>query len=71
MRLWAGGCVLAEGVVVGHDGIKFDADRNLIAALSADCGGRMLVKMSIDEQARMCFSDPRHLISAASRSFRA
>lgn len=68
------------------NGIKFDADGNMIAALGADYGGRMLVKtdmatgksyvlsglydgrpynalndVSIDEQGRMYFSDPRYL----------
>jgi len=68
------------------NGLKFDKDGNLIAALGADYGGRMLVKtdmatgksyilsglydgkpynalndVSIDEQGRMYFSDPRYL----------
>jgi gluconolactonase len=68
------------------NGIKFDADGNMIAALGADYGGRMLVKtdmetgktyilsglydgkpynalndISIDEQGRIYFSDPRYL----------
>jgi gluconolactonase len=68
------------------NGLKFDADGNLIAALGADFGGRMLVKtdmetgksyimtglydgkpynalndVSIDEQGRIYFSDPRYL----------
>jgi gluconolactonase len=68
------------------NGLKFDQDGNLIAALGADFGGRMLVKtdmgtgksyilsglydgkpynalndISIDEQGRIYFSDPRYL----------
>lgn len=68
------------------NGLKFDADGNMIAALGADFGGRMLVKtdmetgksyilsglydgqpynalndVSIDEQGRIYFSDPRYL----------
>ncbi|HTT37744.1 MAG TPA: SMP-30/gluconolactonase/LRE family protein [Burkholderiales bacterium] len=68
------------------NGIKFDRDGNMIAALGADFGGRMLVKtdmktgksyiltglyngrpynalndISIDEQGRIYFSDPRYL----------
>src|SRR5919106_1750833 len=68
------------------NGLKFDADGNLIAALGADYGGRMLVKtdmetgrsyiltgmydgkpynslndVTIDEQGRIYFSDPRYL----------
>jgi gluconolactonase len=68
------------------NGLKFDADGNMIAALGADYGGRMLVKtdmetgrsyilsglydgkpynalndVSIDEQGRIYFSDPRYL----------
>ena len=68
------------------NGLKFDADGNLIAALGADFGGRMLVKtdmdtgksvilsglydgkpynalndITIDEQGRIYFSDPRYL----------
>lgn len=68
------------------NGIKFDADGNMIAALGADYGGRMLVKtdmstgksyilsglydgkpynalndVTIDEQGRIYFSDPRYL----------
>ncbi len=68
------------------NGIKFDRDGNMIAALGADYGGRMLVKtdmatgksyiltglyngrpynalndISIDEQGRIYFSDPRYL----------
>jgi gluconolactonase len=68
------------------NGIKFDAEGNMIAALGADYGGRMLVKtdmstgksyiltglyngqpynalndLSIDEQGRIYFSDPRYL----------
>ena len=68
------------------NGIKFDAEGNMIAALGADYGGRMLVKtdmatgqsyilsglydgkpynalndISIDEQGRIYFSDPRYL----------
>jgi gluconolactonase len=67
------------------NGLKFDADGNLIAALGADFGGRMLVKtdmetgrsyiltglydgkpynslndVTIDEQGRIYFSDPRY-----------
>jgi gluconolactonase len=68
------------------NGLKFDADGNLIAALGADFGGRMLVRtdmetgksyiltglydgkpynalndVTIDEQGRIYFSDPRYL----------
>jgi len=68
------------------NGLKFDAEGNLIAALGADFGGRMLVRtdmetgksyiltglydgqpynglndVSIDEQGRIYFSDPRYL----------
>jgi gluconolactonase len=68
------------------NGLKFDADGNLLAALGADFGGRMLVKtdmetgksyiltglydgqpynalndITIDEQGRIYFSDPRYL----------
>ena len=68
------------------NGIKFDADGNMIAALGADYGGRMLIKtdmtngksyiltglydgkpynalndISIDEQGRIYFTDPRYL----------
>ena len=68
------------------NGLKFDADGNMIAALGADFGGRMLVKtdmatgksyilsglydgkpynalndVTIDEQGRIYFSDPRYL----------
>jgi gluconolactonase len=68
------------------NGLKFDADGNLIAALGADYGGRMLVRtdmesgksviltgqfegrpynalndITIDEQGRIYFSDPRYL----------
>lgn len=68
------------------NGIKFDADGNMIAALGADYGGRMLLKtdmqsgksyiltglfegkpynalndISIDEQGRIYFTDPRYL----------
>ncbi len=68
------------------NGLKFDKDGNMIAALGADYGGRMLVKtdmatgksyilsglydgkpynalndVSIDEQGRIYFSDPRYL----------
>ena len=68
------------------NGLKFDADGNMIAALGADYGGRMLVKtdmetgksyiltglydgkpynalndITIDEQGRIYFSDPRYL----------
>lgn len=68
------------------NGLKFDKDGNMIAALGADFGGRMLVKtdmetgktyilsglydgkpynalndVSIDEQGRIYFSDPRYL----------
>jgi gluconolactonase len=68
------------------NGIKFDAAGNMIAALGADYGGRMLVKtdmqtgksvilsglydgkpynalndITIDEQGRIYFSDPRYL----------
>jgi gluconolactonase len=68
------------------NGIKFDRDGNMIAALGADYGGRMLIKtdmktgktyilsglyngepynalndVSIDEQGRIYFSDPRYL----------
>jgi len=68
------------------NGIKFDADGNMIAALGADYGGRMLIKtematgrtfilsglfrgrpynalndITIDEQRRIYFSDPRYL----------
>ena len=68
------------------NGIKFDADGNMIAALGADYGGRMLIKtematgrtfilsglfrgrpynalndITIDEQGRIYFSDPRYL----------
>lgn len=67
------------------NGLKFDADGNMIAALGADYGGRMLVKtdmetgrsyiltgmyegkpynslndVTIDEQGRIYFSDPRY-----------
>ncbi len=67
------------------NGLKFDADGNMIAALGADFGGRMLVKtdmatgrsyilsglydgkpynslndVTIDEQGRIYFSDPRY-----------
>lgn len=68
------------------NGLKFDQDGNMIAALGADYGGRMLIKtdmasgksyilsglydgkpynslndVSIDEQGRIYFSDPRYL----------
>ena len=68
------------------NGIKFDADGKMIAALGADYGGRMLVKtdmesgksyilsglydgrpynalndITIDEEGRIYFSDPRYL----------
>jgi gluconolactonase len=68
------------------NGLKFDKDGNLIAALGADYGGRMLLKtdmetgksyiltglydgkpynalndVTIDEQGRIYFSDPRYL----------
>jgi gluconolactonase len=68
------------------NGLKFDKEGNLIAALGADYGGRMLIKtdmasgksyilsglydgkpynslndVSIDEQGRIYFSDPRYL----------
>ena len=68
------------------NGLKFDRDGNMIAALGADYGGRMLVKtdmksgrswiltglfegrpynalndISIDEQGRIYFTDPRYL----------
>lgn len=68
------------------NGLKFDADGNMIAALGADFGGRMLVRtdmatgksyiltglydgkpynalndITIDEQGRIYFSDPRYL----------
>ena len=68
------------------NGLKFDADGNMIAALGADFGGRMLVRtdmetgksvilsglyegkpynslndVTIDEQGRIYFSDPRYL----------
>jgi gluconolactonase len=68
------------------NGLKFDADGNMIAAMGADYGGRMLTKIdmdtgrayilsglydgkpynalndvSIDEQGRIYFSDPRYL----------
>ncbi|MDP7539955.1 MAG: SMP-30/gluconolactonase/LRE family protein [Alphaproteobacteria bacterium] len=68
------------------NGIKFDTDGNMIAALGADYGGRMLIKtematgrtfilsglfrgrpynalndITIDEQGRIYFSDPRYL----------
>ncbi len=68
------------------NGIKFDRDGNMLAALGADYGGRMLVKtdmasgktyilsgtyngksynalndITIDEQGRIYFSDPRYL----------
>ena len=68
------------------NGLKFDAEGNMIAALGADYGGRMLIKtdmatgrsyiltglfegrpynalndVSIDEQGRIYFSDPRYL----------
>jgi gluconolactonase len=68
------------------NGIKFDAEGHMIAALGADYGGRMLVKtdmqtgksyiltgqfegkpynalndVSIDEQGRLYFTDPRYL----------
>ncbi len=68
------------------NGIKFDRDGNMLAALGADYGGRMLVRtdmttgqsfilsgtyngksynalndISIDEQGRIYFSDPRYL----------
>jgi gluconolactonase len=68
------------------NGIKFDAEGHMIAALGADYGGRMLVKtdmqtgksyiltglfegkpynalndVSIDEQGRIYFTDPRYL----------
>jgi gluconolactonase len=68
------------------NGLKFDKDGNMIAALGADFGGRMLVKtdmatgksyiltglydgqpynalndITIDEQGRIYFSDPRYL----------
>ena len=68
------------------NGIKFDRDGNMIAALGADYGGRMLVKtdmatgktyilsgrydgrpynalndVTIDEQGRIYFTDPRYL----------
>jgi gluconolactonase len=68
------------------NGLKFDKDGNMIAALGADYGGRMLVKtdmasgksyiltglydgkpynalndVTIDEQGRIYFSDPRYL----------
>jgi gluconolactonase len=68
------------------NGLKFDNDGNMIAALGADYGGRMLIKtdmatgksyiltelydgkpynalndVTIDEQGRIYFSDPRYL----------
>lgn len=68
------------------NGLKFDAEGNMIAALGADFGGRMLIKtdmatgksyvlsglfdnrpynalndVSIDEEGRIYFSDPRYL----------
>ena len=68
------------------NGLKFDKDGNMIAALGADYGGRMLIKtdmetgksyilsglydgkpynalndVTIDEQGRIYFSDPRYL----------
>jgi gluconolactonase len=68
------------------NGLKFDAEGNLIAALGADYGGRMLIRtdmetgrsyiltglydgkpynslndVTIDEQGRIYFSDPRYL----------
>jgi len=68
------------------NGLKFDREGNMIAALGADYGGRMLVKtdmqtgksyiltglfngrpynapndISIDEQGRIYFNDPRYL----------
>ena len=68
------------------NGLKFDADGNLLAALGADYGGRMLIRtdmdtgksyiltglydgkpynalndITIDEQGRIYFSDPRYL----------
>ena len=68
------------------NGLKFDAEGNMIAALGADYGGRMLIKtdmetgksyiltglydgkpynalndISIDEQGRIYFTDPRYL----------
>ncbi len=68
------------------NGLKFDRDGNMLAALGADFGGRMLIKtdmstgkshilsgtyngrpynalndISIDEQGRIYFSDPRYL----------
>ena len=68
------------------NGIKFDRDGNMIAALGADYGGRMLIKtdmatgktyiltgrydgrpynalndITIDEQGRLYFTDPRYL----------
>ncbi|MDX1539974.1 MAG: SMP-30/gluconolactonase/LRE family protein [Geminicoccaceae bacterium] len=68
------------------NGLKFDAEGNMIAALGADFGGRMLIKtdmetgksvilsglydgkpynalndITIDEQGRIYFSDPRYL----------
>jgi gluconolactonase len=68
------------------NGLKFDRDGNMLAALGADHGGRMLIKtdmsngmsyilsgtyngrsynalndISIDEQGRIYFSDPRYL----------
>jgi gluconolactonase len=68
------------------NGLKFDAEGNMIAALGADYGGRMLIKtdmqtgksyiltglfegkpynalndLSIDEQGRIYFTDPRYL----------
>jgi gluconolactonase len=68
------------------NGLKFDADGNMLAALGADYGGRMLVRtdmdtgksyiltglydgkpynalndVTIDEQGRIYFSDPRYL----------
>src|SRR6266850_2421470 len=51
--IFDGGCMLTEGVAAGHDGMiyfsditftKFGRDGNMIAALGADYGGRMLVK---------------------------
>jgi len=48
------------------NGIKFDRDGNMIAALGADYGGQMLIKtdmndITIDEKGRIYFSDPRYL----------
>src|SRR5215207_7601689 len=45
------------------NGLKFDADGNLLAAEGADFGGRRVTRndITIDEKGRIYFSDPRYL----------